>query len=587
MRQFFKWVFASCLGTLLFFVLIFFIFLIIGLSSNQKPSISSNSILQIKLDGEFKEKNENSDKFKAIFNETNSPDVYSIIKAIKAAEKDSKIKGIIIDAGMPMMGYSTANMLRNAINDFKSSKKFVYSYGEFYTPLTYYIASVSDSIFLSPSGIVEITGYANSIPFLKELSDDVGIKWHVFYAGQFKSATEPLRLNKMSDQNRKQLKEFYYGLYDNVTAKILKARKIEKLKYEEFVNDFRGLFPENAIKYKLVDKLIYKVDLMNMLKKKSGIADDKEVKLVSMSKYVDYGGISDDDKYSKDKIAVIYMEGDIVNSGKDAGMISPEKFESAFEDALNKSNIKGVVLRVNSPGGSGSASDEILSYVDRIKAKGKPVIISMGDYAASGGYYISCHGDKLVADSNSLTGSIGVFAVIPEMKSMWNDKLKIHFDSVKTHKMSLAINTSYEMQDETKVMMQSYIDQFYDKFLGVVAQGRKMTKAQVHEVAQGRIWLGSKAKELGLVDELGGLDKAIEICAKQAKIKEYSLTQYPKIKNDMIHQMIKAINEQNDLEGKILQTGEMRKLKPVYDIMKDKTRIAEPQVRLPYSLEFK
>ena len=586
MRNFFSRVFASCLGVLLFFLLIFLIFFIVGVSVNKKPTISSNSIMHINLNGEFKEKSENLDKFKMLFDENTNPDLGSLVKAIEAAKTDSKIKGIYVETGFPIMGYSSANMLRTALNDFKSSKKFVYSYGEFYTPMTYYIASVADSIFLAPGGMVEITGYANTIPFFKEVSDELGIKWNVFYAGQFKSATEPLRLNKMSDQNRKQLKEFYYGLYENVTSKILESRKLEKTSYEEFVNEFKGLFAENALKYKLVDGLIYKTDLTQMLKLKSGIKEDKELKLVSAEKYIKLGGTIKTDHY-KDKIAVLYMDGDIVNSGKDAGVISPEKFEDAFDDILRKDNIKGVVIRVNSGGGSGSASDEILAYVDRIRAKGKPVIVSMGDYAASGGYYISCHADTIVADSNSLTGSIGVFAVIPELKEMWDEKLKIHFDSVKTHKMSLAISTTFPMNDQAKGMMQEYIEQFYEKFLGVVASGRNMTKEQVHEVAQGRIWLGSKAKELGLVDELGNLDKAITICAEKAKLKEYSLTKYPKLTDNVMQEIIRNINEQSDIETKILKTKQLRQLKPIMDIINDKSRIAEPQAKMPFLVEFR
>ena len=586
MRNFFSRVFASCLGVLLFFILLFLIFFIVGLSFNQKPTVNQNSVLHLKLDGQFREKSENTDKFAVLMNEAFNPDLGSIIKAIEAAKKDDKIKGIYVETGFPLMGYSSANMLRTALNDFRSSKKFVYTYGEFYTPLTYYIASVADSVFLSPGGMVEITGYATAIPYLKELSDELGVKWNVFYAGQFKSATEPLRLNKMSDQNRKQLREFYNGLYENVTSKILKSRKIEKIRYEDFVSNFKGLFAENAVKYKLVDALIYKTDFNKMLKIKSGLKENKELKLVSADKYIRFGGKIKTDNH-KDKIAVLYMDGDIVNTGKEAGQISPEKFEDAFDDILRKDNIKGVVLRVNSPGGSGSASDEILAYVDRIKSKGKPVIVSMGDYAASGGYYISCHADKIVADSNSLTGSIGVFAVIPELKQMWNEKLKIHFDSVKTHKMSLAISPSFEMENQMKVYMQVYIDQFYDKFLATVAKGRKMTKDQVHEVAQGRIWLGSKAKELGLVDELGDLDKAIKICAEKAKIKEYSLTKYPRMTDNLLQEVIRNLNEQGDIESKMMKNRQLRQLKPVMDIMNDKTRIGEPQAKMPFLVEFR
>ena len=401
MKRFFTFVFASCLGTLLFLVLVFIIFAIIGFSMSDKESVSQNSVLHVNLNGQFKEKEETPDKFKVLFNEDFNPDLGKIVKSINSAKDDSNIEGIFLEAGFPQMGYSSANILREALADFKSSGKFVYSYGEFYTPMTYFVASVADSIFLSPGGMVEMTGFANITPFFKELSDEVGVKWNVFYAGQFKSATEPLRYNKMSDQNKLQLREFYKGLYKNISSKYLTSRNINKDSLEYFVNNFKGLFPENAVKYNLVDELMYRIDFDNLLKEKSGLTDKKELKLVSINKYINIGKKSGD-KIKKDKIAVLYMEGDIVNGGKNEGEISPEKFADAFDDILRKDYIKGVVLRVNSPGGSGSASDEILRAVDKIKEAGKPVIVSMGDYAASGGYYISCHADTIVADSNKI-----------------------------------------------------------------------------------------------------------------------------------------------------------------------------------------
>ncbi len=586
MKSFFKNVLATITGIIIFLLLIFFVFAIIAASTNSTPIISSKSTLHIKLNGPVKEKAENPDQFEMIFDKNLNPDLGQIVNAIKLAKEDSKIKGIYLDPVLPEMGYASATILRNALKDFKSSGKYIYAYSEFYTPLTYYISSVADSIFLSPNGIVQMTGFASSIPFLKEFSDNLGIKWNIFYAGQFKSATEPLRYNKMSDQNRFQLHEFFNGLYKNTKDSILSVRNINSDSLESFVNNFKGLFPQNAIKYGLVDSLIYQIDFTRLLKEKNGISEKKKLKLVSVNKYRK-GAKKPKIKTGKNKIAVIYMEGDIVDGGKKAGSISPEKFAKAFDDVLRKDNIKGVVLRVNSPGGSGSASDEILRAVDRVKEAGKPVIVSMGDYAASGGYYISCHADTIVADANSLTGSIGVFGILPEFKELMNDKLKIHFDSVKTHKMSLAFSPQYNLSDDARKLMQSYIENFYEQFLNTVAKGRHMTRDEVHKIAQGRIWLGATAKDIGLVDVLGNLDKAIELCAEKANLEDYRLTKYPRVKTNFMQQIIMQLSEETNVDSKILNSKYIKGFKPLLEVINDDARIAEPQAKLPFEVEFR
>ncbi len=586
MKSFFKNVLATITGLIIFLLMIFFVFAIIAASTNSTPVIGSNSTLHIKLNGLIKEKAETPDQFEMIFDKNINPDLGQITQAIKLAKNDPKIKGIYLEPVLPEMGYASATVLRNALKDFKSSGKYIYAYSEFYTPLTYFISSVADSIFLTPNGIVRMTGFASSIPFLKEFSDNVGIKWHIFYAGQFKSATEPLRYNKMSEQNRYQLHEFYRGLYKNTKDSILSVRNINSDSMESFVNNFKGLFPQNAVKYGLVDSLIYQIDFTSFLKEKNGISIKKKLKLVSVNKYRK-GTKKPKIKSSKNKIAVIYMEGNIMDKGKKSGIISPEKYAKAFDDILRKDNIKGVVLRVNSPGGSGSASDEILRAVDRVKEAGKPVIVSMGDYAASGGYYISCHADTIVADANSLTGSIGVFGVLPEFKELMDDKLKIHFDSVKTHKMSLAFSPQYNLSDDAGKLMQSYIENFYEQFLNTVAKGRNMTRDEVHKVAQGRIWLGSKAIEIGLVDVLGNLDKAIEICAEKANLKDYKLTKYPRVKTNFMQQLIMQLSEETDIESKIMNSRYIKGFKPVLEVINNETGIAEPQARLPFEVEFR
>ncbi len=587
MKSFFGKIFASCLGTLLFFLLLITGFMLIGVMSDNTPSISSNSVLHIVLNGPIKERVEKDKNLKVLFYDKATTDLSRIVKAINTAKTDKKIKGIYLSPILPIMGYTSADIIRKALKDFKTSGKFVYSYSSLYTPLSYYISSIADSVFLNPGGIIEKKGFARASAFLKEFSDNIGVKYNIFYAGKFKSATEPLRLNKMSEENRLQLREFYNGIYKQTRDTLLVSRpQINKDSLESFVNNFKGLFADNAVKYKLVDSLLYDIDFVDLLKKKLNVKKNKRLKMVNVSKY--YRTIAKiNGKKSKNKIAVIYMDGNIVDSGKEPGTISPEKYAKTFDDIIRKDKIKGVVVRVNSPGGSGSASDDILRSLDRIREAGKPVVISMGDYAASGGYFISCHADTIVASANTLTGSIGVFAVFPELKKLWEEKLKIHYDSVKTHKMGLSFSSAMGMDDNGKALIQSYIDKFYEDFLNTVAKGRNMTRDQVHEIAQGRIWLGSKAKELGLVDVLGDLEDAKKICAGMANLDDYSFSFYPKVKRNFVQEMMEQIINETDVDAKIENSKYIREFKPLVDIINDKSMIAQPQARMPYDIEFR
>ncbi len=587
MKSFFGKIFASCLGTLLFFLLLIAGFMLVGVMSDKTPTISSNSVLHIELNGPIKERVEKDNDIKVLFYDKATTDLSRIVKAIKVAKTDEKIRGIYLNPILPIMGYTSADIIRKALKDFKTSGKFIYSYSSLYTPLSYYISSIADSVFLNPGGIIEKKGFARANAFLKEFSDNIGVKYNIFYAGKFKSATEPLRLNKMSDENRLQLREFYKGIYKQTRDTLLVSRpQINKDSLENFVNNFKGLFADYAVKYKLVDSLLYDIDFVDLLRKKLNVKKNKRLKMVKVNKY-SRSFVKTYKKKSKNKIAVIYMDGNIVDSGKEPGTISPEKYAKTFDDIIRKDKIKGVVVRVNSPGGSGSASDNILRSLDRIREAGKPVVISMGDYAASGGYFISCHADTIVASANTLTGSIGVFAVIPELKKLWEEKLKIHYDSVKTHKMGLSFSSSMGMDDNGKALIQSYIDKFYEDFLNTVAKGRNMTRDQVHEIAQGRIWLGSKAKELGLVDVLGDLEDAEKICAGMANLKDYSLSVYPKIKRNFAQEMIEQIINETDVDAKIENSKYIREFKPLLDIINDKSLIAQPQARMPYDIEFR
>ncbi len=344
--------------------------------------------------------------------------------------------------------------------------------------------------------------------------------------------------------------------------------------------------PKNGVKYGLIDELTHRTDFYDMLKEKSGIDKNKKLRLVPLSQYARLAKNTDKSK-SKNVIAVVYMQGNIVDRDNNNVAIYPQKYEKTFENIIRKDNIKGVVVRVNSPGGSGAASDEILRSLDKVKEAGKPVIVSMGDYAASGGYYISCHADTIVADPNTLTGSIGVFAVIPEFKELFNDKLKIHFDSVKTHKMGLSISTEYGIDEDGKKLLQSYIDNFYETFLNVVAKGRNMTREQVHEVAQGRVWLGAKAKELGLVDVLGNLDDAVSICAEKANLEDYKLSIYPRAKKNFMNEILMELSSQSKVETVISQSRYAAKFKPIFEVMSNEEMIGQPQARMLFEPELK
>jgi protease IV len=540
MKQFLKFTLASMLGVLIALALIFLILLgIVGAISSSEKSVTvkESSILQIDLDGTIQEQSiENPFDFTIpglpIDTKITNQGLDDILAAINKAKTNEKIKGIYLISGMLQAGMSTAEEIRNALLDFKKSGKFIYAYGEMMDQKEYYIVSVADKIIFNPEGMLNFHGLAATPIFYKGTLEKIGVKPEIFRVGSFKSAVEPFICTEMSDANRKQTQETLNGIWENILENISATRKINKVDLNQLAN--RNLMFEAAtelVKNKLVDSLLYQSDMFKMLMSKVGVTDKEDLQLLSVKEMVT---IPDENtSFEKEKVAVLYADGEIFESGSD-GVVSKDLIEE-IEKIQKDSLIKAVVFRVNSPGGSAYASEQIWKAISELKSK-KPVVVSMGDYAASGGYYISCCADKIVAAPNTITGSIGIFGMFFIMDEL-SRKIGLTYDVVKTNDLSDLGNTIRPMTSAEKMKIQAYVNRGYDLFVKRCADGRKMKDEDIRKIAEGRIWTGTQAKKIGLIDELGGLNKAIQIAAKLGKIDKYRMVYYPEKKDFMTELM--------------------------------------------------
>ncbi|MFM2225718.1 MAG: hypothetical protein RJA07_1920 [Bacteroidota bacterium] len=533
MKQFFKIVLGSMVGFIvaagLFTILMFIIIAAIILSSkkSEQSEAEPHSVLTINLNKPIAERMDYSDiNFSSISNLATAKNLglKELTANIRKAKNDEFISGIFIDTRMVESGWATLEALRRELIEFKKSKKFIIAYGEVMTQKSYYIASVADKVYLNPSGLMEFSGMSVNIMFLKGTLDKLGIEPQIFYCGKFKSATEPLRLTKMSDANRLQTTEFINSFYSHFMKNIADSRKMNYDSLDNISKELLVRNPASALKYGLVDGLKYYDEVLAELKKTSG-TDEKNPKFVSIENYDNMNG-GEKFSSSKNKIAVVYAEGDIVDGQGDDDNIGGEKFAEMIRKIRQDEKVKALVIRVNSPGGSALASDIMWREIMLAKKK-MPVVISMGNYAASGGYYISCAADSIFTEPNTLTGSIGVFGILPCMENFLHDKLGITHDGVKTGKYSDMPNLTRHLNDDEKRIIQAGVDTIYSDFLNRVAQGRHKTKAEIDSIAQGRVWSGEKAISIGLVDKLGNLDAAIACAVRAAKVKDFSVTNYP------------------------------------------------------------
>lgn len=536
MKQFFKFVFASMLGVFLSTIIFFFIAIaILGViissaSSEKTVEISNNSVLRIDLDYAIKERTE-----KNPFNNVNIPAFSSqktigldeILRRIEAAKKDDKIKGIILDIDGIGASFATLQEIRDALQKFKQSKKFVLAYSEGYSQKGYYLASTADKVYLNPEGSVDFRGLASQLSFFKGTLEKLGIEAQIIKVGTYKSAVEPFILDKMSPANKEQVNSYLNSIYDYYLANISKSRKLPIDTLRSIANSYQGRDASLALQSKLVDGLKYKDELIDELKSKLGIDKKKKIKAVNIE---DYSAPSVEDNSSQERIAIVYAIGDIVSGEGSDEQIGSERIARAIRTVREDDKIKAVVFRVNSPGGSALASDVIWREVALTK-KMKPIIVSMGDVAASGGYYISCAADSIFAQPNTITGSIGVFGIIPNLQNFFNNKLGITFDEVKTGKYADLMSINRPLSTDERDLIQQGVNKTYNTFTKKVSDGRKISQAQVDSIGQGRVWTGAQALKIGLVDRLGSLEDAIKSAAKKAKVKDYKLIAYPSLKD--------------------------------------------------------
>ena len=595
MKQFFKFMFASCLGMTLFTVLIGLIGIGIltqvSKSAEKTEEITPNTILKISLNSLVPERTNNAAINPYEFNTDDVIGLQEMIETIERAKNDDDIKGIYLEMTNPQLGFAGMSVLRRAIEDFQNNddNKFVIAYGDNYSQKAYYLASVADEIYMNPIGTVDFKGLSGTLLFFKDMLDRLGIDMQVFYVGNFKSATEPFRRTNMSEENRLQVREYMESLYGIMLEDISNSRKISVKELRTIADEYQLREADDALRLKFVDKLLYKDEMIDLLKDKIGLGKDEDIKAVSLSTY-NKSNPRDKNLTAKSKIAVVYAEGSIVDGQGENGQIGGDRYAEIIRDIRKDKAIKAIVLRVNSGGGSGFASEKIWRELMLAKEQGLPIIVSMGDVAASGGYYIAAPADKILVEKNTITGSIGVFGVIPSMADFLKNEIGITVDTVKTGKFSTGITPFYDVNDAEGQIIQESVEEFYDLFLRRVAEGRNMTKDAVHKVAQGRVWTGAKAIELGLADEVGDLEQAMIVAAEKAGLSKFRVLEYPTIK-DPLQQIFDELTGKDDKKVKqasrALIEEELGELYPYYEQIKEIRTMKGVQARMPYTIEIK
>ena len=586
MKDFFKFTFASMLGV----VLAGFVFTILGIvsmvgmmaSSDTETVVKENSIFVLDLEGTLSERVQEN-PFQALMGEEyQTYGLDDILTSIQKAKDNENIKGIYLQAGMMEASFASLEEIRHALKDFKESGKFIVAYGDTYTQGMYYLASVADKVIVNPQGSIAWQGLASQTIFFKDLLEKVGVEMEIFKVGTYKSAVEPFIATEMSDANREQITAFLTSIWGRLLEDISESRSIPTDDLNRYAEEFAMLSPaETYIANGLADTLMYKDGVLAYLKEMSGREADESLRTLSVEDMKNVKRNVPLDK-SGNIIAVYYAYGGIDDTSSPEEGIDSEKVIKDLRLLREDETIQAVVFRVNSPGGSAYGSEQIWREVVLLKEK-KPVIVSMGDYAASGGYYISCAADCIVADPTTLTGSIGIFGMFPNMEGLLTDKLGLHFNVVKTNKFADMGDMTRPFNNEEKAAMQNFINQGYKLFVQRCADGRGMSVEAIEKIAEGRVWTGATAKELGLVDELGGLDKAIDIAAEKAGVEAYSIINYPS--QSGFFSTLMDEGKDNYINGKMMDAlGETYHYLRFVESLKDMDRI---QARMPFDLRIR
>ena len=535
--NFMRTFFASVLGTLtaLFLGGIIVFMLIAGIASvvnsddSSAAMIQDNSVLSLKLNLPIMDNVPGSQDFQVSLGlDAESIQLIDLVTAIELAKTNDKIKGIHLRSDYLAAGWAQTKTLRDALLSFKDSGKFVSAYADFFTQKGYYLASAADSIFVNPNGGVELKGLASEVLYFKDFEDEYGFKMEVIRHGKYKSAVEPYLSNSMSDANREQIGSLIASLWETIGSEIAEARNISVAELDAIASDLKANLVGNALNVGLIDHISYKSEYIELLKSKLGLSEKDKLKLVDYNDIL--AGNAAHKKGVRNKIAVIYAQGPILFGEGSETQIGDQVFVEAIEEAAKSKRVKAIVLRVNSPGGSAMISDILWNALEDAKKK-KTLVVSMGNVAASGGYYIACNANTIFADPMTVTGSIGVFATIPNIKG-FTDDIGIKAEHVMTHENAVGYSPFEPISPGFRKSALESIEHVYDTFKQRVADGRNLSLEEVEALAQGRVWTGLQAKENGLVDELGGLGAAIEAAAVLAEIEEYNLTSYPKIETD-------------------------------------------------------
>jgi protease-4 len=535
MLQFFKYVLATLVGLFLFFVVSFFLLLGIGSlfsGSDSAVSVKENSVLQINLNQQIVENASTDDSFGALFqSQVSKVGLVTLKEVIANAKLDPNIKGIYLESEYPQAGYSTLGELRLALKDFKASGKFVYSYGEVMTEKAVYINSVADRIFLNRAGGLEFNGLYGEVTFFKGLFDKIGVKPLIFKVGEYKSAVEPYFRKDMSSENREQMTSYINGIADEIYGDVARDRGMSTEEIHEILNNPVNS-AEGALEKGIITDAVYLDEFEDAIREKLEIKDGAKISFISAEKYIRAKKfVKSGDR--NNRIAVIIGQGDIVGGETDGENIASDSWIEELRKVVKDNKVKAIVLRINSGGGSALASDIMWREIELAK-KEKPVYASMGDYAASGGYYMAMACDTIVANPTTLTGSIGIFGMLINAQELLNNKLGITFDGVESNEHADFPSVVHEMEDVEKMMIQKNVDDGYDKFTSKAAKGRKMNIDDLKAIAGGRVWTGAQAKENGLVDILGTLEDAVNLAAKQAEIEDdFQVKYYPTPKSEI------------------------------------------------------
>lgn len=591
MKDFFKIVLASLVALFVFSIISFAISFIMmaafsSMAMQSEGKINDNSVLVVDLNNTLAEQTKESMSMGFQFSTSKTMGLYDVIRMIEHAKTDSKIKGIYIKSGGNANGFATSRELRNALQDFKTSKKFVVAYSLFIPQKAYYVASVADKVYTHPQGGLDFRGLASQTMFFKGTLDKLQVEPQIFFAGKYKSATEPFRVTQMTEANKEQTAAWLNDLNDVMLADIAASRKIDTATLRGIANNFTVQMPNDAVTHKMIDGLKYNDEMQAEMRKLLSLKEKDKLNLVSLENYSKSSAYKKSKSAAKgDEIALVFAEGSIMPDGNEEEMITSKQFVDIFRKIRLDDDIKAVVFRVNSPGGSALASDEIWREIELTKKK-KPVVVSMGDMAASGGYYISCAANKIYADPNTLTGSIGVFSMMANLDNFFNSKLGVTFDGVKTGPYADMGSPFREMSEGEKRFFQTTVDTIYHTFKSRVADGRSRSIDYIDSIAQGHVWSGTDAKTIGLVDEVGSLKDAIKYTAGLIKASDYQLKEYPARKDLFAQFLSMSKSDDTDIQKEMIRKEFGVEAVNMYRQMNTfRMMMNSPQALLPYSID--